>query len=114
VKKSPKLKPKPPFCKNQWVTFTVGNSSPQILGISVIFKKLPRVNIRPTCENSPNLATLLENRSLEGSSQNFVFHEFPHHLQRLNMPCYTVCALNSSKLHQCLEKHENCIMYIHM
>jgi hypothetical protein len=53
----------------------VVNSSPIICAVSVIFTKLPKVNSRPTGENSPNLVTLVatyhdgaddENKSSQG------------------------------------------------
>jgi hypothetical protein len=39
--------------------FYHGKSSLKLRAISVIFKKLPKVNNHPMGENSPNLVTLL-------------------------------------------------------
>jgi hypothetical protein len=36
----------------------MGKSCPNFWTISVFFKKVPKVNKRTTCENSPNLVTL--------------------------------------------------------
>jgi hypothetical protein len=37
----------------------VEKSSPNLCATSVIFETLPKVNSRPTGENSPNLVTLI-------------------------------------------------------
>jgi hypothetical protein len=47
------------FCENEYLTFTVENSTLKFWATSVIFKKLLKVNNHPIGENSPNLVTLL-------------------------------------------------------
>jgi hypothetical protein len=57
--KSPKMLPKPMFSSKCMHNFIVVKCSPKISHPSVILKKLPKVYTRPTCENSPNLVTLI-------------------------------------------------------
>jgi hypothetical protein len=56
------MDPNPFFVKIDFTTFTVEKSSPSIWAISVIFKKLPKVNNHPIGDNSPNPVTLLVGR----------------------------------------------------
>jgi hypothetical protein len=59
VKKSPKSVAQPTSCKNVSITCAVVKNGPTIWATFVIFKNHPRVNNRPTGENSPNLVTLI-------------------------------------------------------
>jgi hypothetical protein len=46
------------FGRNENIKYTAEISSPIVLAISVICKKLPKENSHPTGENSPNPVTL--------------------------------------------------------
>jgi hypothetical protein len=61
VKNSPKMWPNPFLVKmNAYIhNFYRGKSCPKACDISVIYKKLPKLNNRPIGKNSSNLATLI-------------------------------------------------------
>jgi hypothetical protein len=114
-KKSPKMKPKPFFCQNYWITSAAEKSSPYFWATFVIFeKKRPKENNQPFfCKNSPNLVTLpWKHDSRRGYTSSCLCR---NKFKKFFSPFYRRCGFGANKRFQgqvqVKPKRPKCITY---